>query len=357
MRNSRTSRALPSARGQKRASRVQPVQVTTDVLKRVAARRSEALDLASNRVSVAMSRCPTCRSTRPTFISPPRTLTNEYDLHIMFVPDRRTEHTGNVMSLVGKVIEARAGVSGDELCIGKRLRALRELAGLTQADLAKRLRIGQGALSRLESRGDIHVSTVKHYVEALGARLQINAVLSAETVLALRVMEAFDAELVDDNQLLLPIFDDGEFRPHRDVVLSIKPQYSSKILQGAKTVELRRRFPTNVPAGTLAFIYSTTPEKALVGCAEIASVTKSTVSDIWRAHRKAACIDKRDFETYFDGQAFGFALRFRTAWPFKHSIELSELRERFAFEPPQSFLYAKPLLREALRHELTELSN
>lgn len=262
------------------------------------------------------------------------------------------------MSLLGKIVEATAEIGREDgLAIGKRLRALRELAGLTQADLSHRLQVSQGALSRLEGRGDIHVSTVKQYIEALGAKLQISAAFSASSVVAFRVVEAFDIELIDEQQLLLPIFDDGPFRQHRDVVLSIKPQYSSKIMEGKKTIELRRRFPMDVPEGTLAFIYSTTPDKALVGCAEIESVTKSTVSSMWRAHRHDACITKRDFETYFDGQTHGFALRFRGARPFKHSIDLSELRQRFDFEPPQSFLYAKPILREALRHELAELSN
>jgi len=77
---------------------------------------------------------------------------------------------------------------------------------------------------------------------------------------------------------------------------------------------------------------------------------------MWRAHKVEACISKRDFESYFRGQDFGFALRFRSAKPFKQAIDLTELRERFGFEPPQSFLYAKPALREALRHEFAEIS-
>ncbi|HMW19841.1 MAG TPA: helix-turn-helix domain-containing protein [Nitrosomonas sp.] len=257
------------------------------------------------------------------------------------------------MNLVGKIIETYVGVDGNEsLALGKRLQRLRKLAGLTQADFSHRLKISEGALSRLEKRTDIHVSTVKQYVEALGAKLQISAAFSTDNPIAFRIIEAFDAELINEKQLLLPIFDDDVFRPQRDVVLSIKPQYSSKILKGTKTIELRRRFPIDVPQGTLAFIYSTTPEKALIGYTEIVSVTKESVSNIWRSHKIEACISKRDFESYFSGQDFGFALRFRSAKPFKQAIDLTELRERFGFEPPQSFLYVKPELREALRHEL-----
>lgn len=126
------------------------------------------------------------------------------------------------MNLAGKIIETYVRGDGNEsLALGKRLQRLRKLAGLTQADFSQRLKISQGALSRLESRTDIHVSTVKQYVEALGAKLQINAAFSPDSPIAFRIIEAFDAELIDEKQLLLPIFDDDVFRPQRDVVLSI----------------------------------------------------------------------------------------------------------------------------------------
>lgn len=259
-------------------------------------------------------------------------------------------------SLSGKIIETHAGIEGvDDFALGKRLRALRELAGLTQAELSSKLEMTQRSLSKLENQTDIHVSTVKRYVEALGATLQVNAAFSADGAIAFRVADTFELESVDENQLLLPIIGDGDFRAQRDVVLSIKPKYSTKILEGTKTIELRRRFPVKVPKGTLAYIYSTTPEKALVGFAEIESVTKKPVSAMWQRHRHEACVTKSDFDDYFSGQEFGFALRFSRAKPFKESIDLMELRQRFGFEPPQSFLYAKPLLREALRHEFAEL--
>lgn len=260
--------------------------------------------------------------------------------------------------LSGKVVEARK-VTGkaDGLALGRRLQQLRKIAGVTQEDLATKLEITQAALSKLENRADVHVSTMRQYVEALGAKLQINAAFTPESAVGFHILTAFDPDAVDDNQLVLPIYGDDDFRPHRDVVLSIKPQYSSKILSGEKTVELRRRFPIKVPSGTLAFIYSTTPEKALVGCAEIASVTKERVSTMWRNLKGEACISKRDFDEYFIGQDFGFALRFSRVKPFKSAINLNALRDRFDFEAPQSFLYAKPLLREALKHELTELSD
>jgi predicted transcriptional regulator len=147
------------------------------------------------------------------------------------------------------------------------------------------------------------------------------------------------------------------FVPQRDMVLSIKPQYSEKIIVGRKTVELRRRFPVNVPKGTKAYVYSTTPVRAIVGYAEIKGVLKKPVAQIWEDHSHTAFIKKEDFDAYFKGAEHGFVLCFKNARALNNEIKLDELRERYHFQPPQSFLYAKPLLRKALENERTSLSH
>ncbi len=222
-------------------------------------------------------------------------------------------------------------------------------------ELAARLEIGQAALSRLEKRSDVQVSTLREYVEALGAKLRIDASFNTETAMALRIIDVFEGGEVDDKQLVLPILADEEFRAHRDVVLSIKPQYSSMILDGRKTVELRRRFPVKMPMGTLAFIYSTTPERAMVGTARIKSVLKKPIADIWTDFSQTACVIRVDFDNYFEGLENGYVLQFENARSLPRTVSLQELRERFSFEPPQSFLYAKPILREALANDRSEV--
>ena len=49
----------------------------------------------------------------------------------------------------------------------------REL-GLTQDAVAERLAITQESVSRLERRKDMHLSTLKRYIEALGGELEIH---------------------------------------------------------------------------------------------------------------------------------------------------------------------------------------
>jgi predicted transcriptional regulator/DNA-binding XRE family transcriptional regulator len=257
--------------------------------------------------------------------------------------------------LKGKVVEVGATQDNDATRkIGESLRGMRKMSGLTQAEMAKRLNVGQAAVSKVESgRADMQVSTLQKYVEALGGTLRVNAAFSSNNLLSLRMLSLFDVELNSEDQLILPMFADDVFQPQRDVVLSIRPKYSSRILAGEKTVELRRRFPASAPRGTIAYIYSTSPERAMVGVAEIEGVKKLAVNEIWDRYSSCAFIEKPDFDKYFEGLNEGFALEFGNVRPFVSPMSLSELRERFAFEPPQSFLYAKQDLRRALKDEYT----
>ena len=62
------------------------------------------------------------------------------------------------------------------------LRAIRELAGKTQADVAEVTDMTQSEISRLERRQDFRLSTVKRYVEALGGELEVVAAFGDKRV-------------------------------------------------------------------------------------------------------------------------------------------------------------------------------
>jgi transcriptional regulator with XRE-family HTH domain len=57
-----------------------------------------------------------------------------------------------------------------------KLYQLREARNLTQTNLAQTLRVNQGAVSKLERRADMYVSTLRSYLKAMGAELQIRAI-------------------------------------------------------------------------------------------------------------------------------------------------------------------------------------
>jgi predicted transcriptional regulator/DNA-binding XRE family transcriptional regulator len=264
---------------------------------------------------------------------------------------------GDRMGVKGKIFEAKPSKNGEtEMHVGKWLREIRKLAGLTQIQLAERLELDQTAVSRLETRNDIRVSTLRGYIEALGATLRIDACFQNPSSIVQCVGEApFQYDYKDENQLVLPIIGEEQFPHPRDIVFSIKPEHSEKIVCGSKTVELRRRFPPTVPSGTIALFYTTTPIRALTGIAEIENVIKGTPESIWEEFARETCISYKDFNDYFAGTEIGFVIKLRHARRLRRSLELDELRERFNFEPPQSFLYATPRLREALSYECSEV--
>jgi DNA-binding Xre family transcriptional regulator len=56
-----------------------------------------------------------------------------------------------------------------------RLRELRSTRGLSQVELARRLRINQAAVSKLEKRSDLRIRTLRDVIEAMGGELVIRA--------------------------------------------------------------------------------------------------------------------------------------------------------------------------------------
>ena len=69
-------------------------------------------------------------------------------------------------------IEARASeLIAEEMS----LQALRKAIGKTQKAVAKRLKVGQDAVSKLETRGDMYLSTLRGFVEAMGGELELVA--------------------------------------------------------------------------------------------------------------------------------------------------------------------------------------
>lgn len=57
-----------------------------------------------------------------------------------------------------------------------RLYELRHAEAVSQAELAGRLDVTQSAVSKLEHADDVRVSTLRQYLDALGARLELVAV-------------------------------------------------------------------------------------------------------------------------------------------------------------------------------------
>jgi hypothetical protein len=67
------------------------------------------------------------------------------------------------------------------------LRALRESVGRTQGDVARRVSMTQPQLSRVEGRRDHLTSTLRKYVQALGGKIEVAAVVKGARIILLDV--------------------------------------------------------------------------------------------------------------------------------------------------------------------------
>ena len=62
-----------------------------------------------------------------------------------------------------------------ELLAEMPLHELRRARALTQRDMAEMLKVNQPAVSKLEQRTDVYVSSLRSYIEAVGGKLKIVA--------------------------------------------------------------------------------------------------------------------------------------------------------------------------------------
>lgn len=62
------------------------------------------------------------------------------------------------------------------------LREIREALGINQSDLAERMEVAQPAISKIEGRSDMKLSTLRNYIEALGGRLELTFQMPGRTV-------------------------------------------------------------------------------------------------------------------------------------------------------------------------------
>jgi predicted transcriptional regulator len=136
----------------------------------------------------------------------------------------------------------------------------------------------------------------------------------------------------------------------RPFVLSIRPTFIERILSGDKTIELRRRFPTEIGSDSAVLLYSTSPVQSIVGIAHLEAVKHRPLGQLWRQFGAAAAVTRVEFDAYFQQATHGFALQLRDVRRFSQPIHLTDLVRRFEFSPPQSYCYWKEPLWKLAAH-------
>lgn len=123
------------------------------------------------------------------------------------------------------------------------------------------------------------------------------------------------------------------------LLMSIRPSYIQKILEGTKTIELRRTRP-KLRQGDLIVFYASSPQKAIRAAATVKTIIEGTPEDVWANNSDKIGVDKSAYDDYFEGSAKAFGIVLETVWAYVKPVGINEMRELFeSFMPPQSFRY------------------
>jgi predicted transcriptional regulator len=124
------------------------------------------------------------------------------------------------------------------------------------------------------------------------------------------------------------------------LLFSVRPEYGNMIMNGTKTVELRRRFSKKW-IGHRAVFYATEPVSGLLGQAQIADVNEGSPDKIWKRFGPAIKCGRQYYENYVVGCKNVFAISLKDPNPYVDPIFTGTLTQYTNREltPPQSYLH------------------
>lgn len=120
------------------------------------------------------------------------------------------------------------------------------------------------------------------------------------------------------------------------VLLSIKPEFVSKIFSGQKRYEFRRAIFKSASVSRVV-VYASSPVQRVVGEFEIGEILQLCKCELWRRTEKHSGIEKHYFDEYFNGRTTGFAIRILSPHQYATPVRLSAFCN--TDRPPQSFMY------------------
>lgn len=120
------------------------------------------------------------------------------------------------------------------------------------------------------------------------------------------------------------------------MLLSIKPAYVKKILEGKKKYEYRK-FHCKEGIDTIV-IYSTAPEKKVVGEVSLLDIIVGDVDYVWRITRPEGGITQKAFKEYYKNKEKATVYKLGDVLMYDEPKTLSDFGLRYA---PQSFAYVE----------------
>lgn len=131
------------------------------------------------------------------------------------------------------------------------------------------------------------------------------------------------------------------------VLLSIKPEFANKILDGQKRFEYRKVIFKQQQIRTVV-VYASSPVCKVIGEFDIDTILMNDPESLWKQTKSGAGITYNYFEQYFQGKEQAYAIQVKNVRRYKKAFRLSEKYP--GVMPPQSFCYVDK--REELEPEV-----
>ncbi|MCY4391166.1 MAG: ASCH domain-containing protein [Chloroflexi bacterium] len=132
--------------------------------------------------------------------------------------------------------------------------------------------------------------------------------------------------------------------PGRIVLMSVHPEYAEALLNGTKTVELRKARLANSTSHIV--IYATAPVQRVVGWVKAGHIEDGTPRTIWQKHKSRVGILEQAFRRYYRGHRRAVAIHVESPQRLAMPLELSAVED--GLTPPQSWRYLSDTAAESV---------
>jgi predicted transcriptional regulator len=119
------------------------------------------------------------------------------------------------------------------------------------------------------------------------------------------------------------------------ILLSIKPEYVSKILSGEKRYEFRKWLIQDFK-NIRVVIYSSAPVQRIVGEFDVDDVLCEDPQILWNKTASVGGISKEKFLAYFAQKSVGYAYKIKNLKIYNQELKISDIG---IYTPPQRYIY------------------
>jgi len=124
-------------------------------------------------------------------------------------------------------------------------------------------------------------------------------------------------------------------------IMSIKPEYSSKILSHTKKIELRHS-SLGLAKDDIVIVYESAPKQVIGLWFRVMDVETLPVMEMWEKYSDILGIDRNSYLLYLEGCTEATGLHIGDTFPLNPPISLNSIKELVPdFVPPQSITWIR----------------